>query len=61
MRRLTPDLVMIDDQTNHIRVVGELKTPWTFHPRNDDEEYLVFLAGKFGKRLIYCVILSNEY
>lgn len=43
-----PDLVIVEDESNGICVVGEIKAPWTFSPKKG-ESWEQFLARKFGK------------
>jgi hypothetical protein len=42
-----PDVIMVEDKSHHIRIVGEIKTWWTFKP-GGNENYETFLASKLG-------------
>jgi hypothetical protein len=53
------DAVMIGDRDGVIRVVGEVKTYWTFHPRKNqsDEDYL---AEKLGLYSLNSTLVANR-
>ena len=46
--KLIPDIVMMDRKTHTIRVVGEVKTFWTFTPKKRQTRHN-FLSDKLGK------------
>lgn len=45
-----PDLVTVEDSSHQIRLMGEIKTFWTFK-RQEKQTQKIFLAQKFGNWL----------
>lgn len=43
-----PDLAIIAMDSRHMRIYGEVKTDWTFHPKNKKQSEEQFLAARLG-------------